>query len=249
MKFFTFNLILLLAIPFAPLLIVQGIWVRFITPQLPEASGDPQGDVNVSGSRPIRLLVIGESTVSGVGVATQGEAISAQIAHSLAKRTNNPVQWKAVGGNGFTARECLREFAPQIEKNSADVVALVLGVNDTTHFIHPARWERDLEQFIYEIRERIDGVPIILSGVPPIGQFPTLPQPLRALMGYRATTLDRVAQEVAQRCDDVIHCAIELENQPEYFCKDRFHPSATGYAIWGDHMAEAIVAMREKSNK
>ena len=48
----------------APLLVVQGWYVKRITPRLPEAEGARQG-VTGQGQR-LRLLVVGDSAAAGV---------------------------------------------------------------------------------------------------------------------------------------------------------------------------------------
>ena len=59
-----------------PVLLAQGHYVRRVTPRLPEPEGLRQG---VEGSGPpLRLLILGDSSAAGVGVATQAEAARAR---------------------------------------------------------------------------------------------------------------------------------------------------------------------------
>jgi len=53
----------------SPLLVCQGIYVRRVTPKLPEADGPRSGEAG-SGAL-LRLLVLGDSAAAGVGVRTQ----------------------------------------------------------------------------------------------------------------------------------------------------------------------------------
>lgn len=58
-----------------PLLALQGRAVQRNTPRLPAAAGPTVGGVD--GPEPaLRLLVVGESMVAGVGAATHAEALS-----------------------------------------------------------------------------------------------------------------------------------------------------------------------------
>ena len=50
----------------SPLLICQGMYVRRVTPKLPEADGPRSGEAG-SGAL-LRLLVLGDSAAAGVGV-------------------------------------------------------------------------------------------------------------------------------------------------------------------------------------
>ena len=52
-----------------PILIPQGLYVSITVPRLPEPTGERVGEVG-HGS-PLRLLIVGDSSAAGVGVATQ----------------------------------------------------------------------------------------------------------------------------------------------------------------------------------
>jgi len=63
----------------APLLVWQGKQTRRTTPRLPEAGGEPHGQYG-DGEPALRLLVIGESTAAGVGVAHHQDGLASQLA-------------------------------------------------------------------------------------------------------------------------------------------------------------------------
>ena len=67
----------LAAIGLAPVIIAQGLYVRRVTPRLPEPEGERSG-VNGAGP-PLSLLILGDSAAAGVGVATQDQALSGQL--------------------------------------------------------------------------------------------------------------------------------------------------------------------------
>src|SRR3712207_2884569 len=84
------------AFPLLPLLFVQGKGVRRRTPRLPDAAGPVEG--TVPGAEPaVRLVVIGESTVAGIGAATHQTALTGCVAAALARRTGRAVRWRAAG--------------------------------------------------------------------------------------------------------------------------------------------------------
>ena len=58
----------------SPVLVAQAVVTRGRMPRLPEAAGPRQGEV---GSGPLlRLLIVGDSSAAGVGVAQQRDALS-----------------------------------------------------------------------------------------------------------------------------------------------------------------------------
>ncbi len=78
--------------------------------------------------------------------------------------------------------------------------------------------------------------------MPPLGRFPALPQPLRAVLGLRARLLDRAAARLAPRLPRVAHLPITLAVTPALFCADGFHPGPAGYREWGALLAGPIAA-------
>ncbi len=206
-----------------PVLIVQGTLVRRRTPRLPGASGPASG--SVSGPDPLRLLVLGESTAAGVGAATHATALTGQLALALGRA----VEWRVIAKIGLTAADA-RPLVPS--PLDADVVVVVLGVNDTKDLHSARRWRVDLLRLIIAIGD----VPIVLTGVPPMDAFPSLPQPLRMLMGLRSRELDAAAARLPR----VTHLPMPREVlKPELFCEDGFHPSEEGYRRWAGAIAES----------
>lgn len=172
---------LLLALPVA---LPQALWVRRTALRLPPAAGVQQG---LAGSEfagePLRLLLIGESTVAGVGVAGQGEALAGQLGTALAQRLRRPVAWRACGENGITAAQACQRLLPAALGEPADLALLVFGVNDSTALSSLVTWDRALRELNQALVAR--GCRVAFSGVPPMQHFTVLPWLLRRLLGAR----------------------------------------------------------------
>lgn len=76
-------------LPLAPFLYVQGQITRWKVGLLPEAA-DPEG-VAGEGDSEARLLVLGESTVAGLGARTHELALGGQFALGLSERIGKRV--------------------------------------------------------------------------------------------------------------------------------------------------------------
>lgn len=229
------------AAPLLPLLLAQGRHVRRVTPRLPEAAGPCNGLVARPGEEPpLRLLAIGESPVAGVGVATHEDAITGQLALALSNATHRSVQWHAHGRNGVTVAQALTQLSPGLPDQAVDVAVIAFGVNDTTAFHLPARWQHDLESMWKMVQERSRPRLTIICGVPPVGRFPALPLPLRWVLGLKAEALDQAARKLAQRLPETIHVPTLLEpSHTGLMAEDGYHPSAAGCSRWAAVLAEA----------
>jgi lysophospholipase L1-like esterase len=223
-----------------PVLLIQGLWVRLRTPRLPDAAGPCSGTAPGDGI-PLDLIVLGESTVAGVGASTHERGLTGQTASALARRTGRSIRWRAIGLSGATARDAHRELVPQLAGSRADALIIVLGVNDVAGWHGVSRWTRDVEQLLAGVRGQLASSVIILPGVPPFQYIPAFPQPLRSALGVRARLLDRAYSDLARTHSRVIHVSSQFKLDREFFCQDGFHPSESGYAAWGEQLAEAII--------
>ncbi|MDO5627842.1 MAG: SGNH/GDSL hydrolase family protein [Mobilicoccus sp.] len=232
----------LLAFALGPVLLPQGRRTLARVPRLDEAGGTATATVgDAHAPNTLSLLVAGESTAVGVGVDTHHDGIAPVIAAGLHEATDRTVTWHVNGRNGGRLRTTgARQLPPLTGEH--DVIVLMLGVNDTLGLTSATRWRREIETLLTQARARLRprGV-IVLAGVPQLGTFTALPQPLRAVMGWHGAALDGVLSRVARLHADVVHVPTPAISDPEDLATDGFHPSATGYRRWGERLAEAVM--------
>ncbi len=220
----------------APVLVAQGLAVRRRALRLPEATGPRAGSAG-SGRR-YGLLVVGDSAAAGVGAATQDEALVGQLRDRLADRYR--VDWRLVATTGHTAGEALRALAA-VEDFRIDGAVTSVGVNDVIARTPIPRFRRTLGDLVEVLRRR-GARDIVLSGVPPMGRFPLLPQPLRAVLGNRADEFDAVLAEVA-RVRGATHLPMRFADGlgPEHMAEDGFHPGPAVYRAWAAAAHDALL--------
>lgn len=225
----------------APVLLVQGRRVRATTPRLPEAGGPATGSVPGAGS-PLRIAVVGESTAAGVGAVRHSEALPGFLASEVAARTDRAVAWSVHARTGYRAADVRRELLGGL---AADVAVVAIGVNDLLAGRPLARFERDVAELVTAIRTAAGAeVPVVLSGMPPLGRFPSLPQPMRAILGWRAHAMDRRLARVARRLPAVRHCPFDLPSDTDdFFGADGFHPGPDGYRQWARQCAPIVLGL------
>lgn len=222
-------------IALAPLLIPQGIRLQKTALILEEPAGPRAGRL---GQGPeLRLLILGDSSAAGVGVDHQDDALSGQLARTLGQ--DFTVDWQLWAKNGETTRSTLAGLR---DRSSVpfDVAVVVLGVNDVTRGLSIRNWLMR-QRAIFERLEDMHRVKaIFITGMPPIGKFPLLPQPMRAILGAQAKRYDRVLQRMVANDDHRIHYTLDLPDDPGLMARDGFHPGARVYAAWGAQLADLI---------
>lgn len=207
------------------------------TPRLPDAAGPTTGLVDGDGP-PLDVVVLGESTVAGIGAATHADALSGQLGRALAEHVGRAVAWRAVGRTGATARVALTDLVPRLD-GRADLLVVSLGVNDVLWLRTPARWAADLGALVDAARARLGDPAVVVVGMPPVRDFRIFPQPLRLVLGLRARALDEATRLVVGMRPGVVSVHPDVAFAPEWFCDDRLHPSPRGYARWADEIAGA----------
>ena len=191
-------------------------------------------------SREGRRKVLGESTAVGVGVDQLEDGLAAQLARCLSERFARTVRWKTCGESGIRLAGALERLLPDVrEEEPADIVLLVLGVNDTMGLCGKRRWQEGLARLIDGCAD--EGARVVLAGVPPIQHFRALPWLLRHVFGWRASLLDRWARQVAER-KQALHLPVRLLFEPRFLARDGYHPSSAGYRHWAEGLADQYLA-------
>ena len=233
-----------------PVLLVQGYWLRRTTPRLPDAAGPLEGIIAGDGE-PLRLIALGESTVAGMGAHTHETALTGQLALALQRATRRSVEWGVVARSGINARQCRAELVPRLAGRRADVVMIALGVNDAIELHTARRWTSDIEKLINDVRAEVGDALVLLSGVPPLDDFPALPQPLSFVLGARSAVLGRASLEMVKKMQRVVYVPFQIDKQRrrEFFCADGFHPSELGYSEWAAQLAAALTNLEPRYAK
>ncbi len=191
----------------------------------------------VTASRHWRLLVIGESTAAGVGVAHHQDGLASQLARQLHQQNRHTIGWRSHGINGIRL-QALLDHLKTIQLAPADAILLSMGVNDTTGLTPRRRYRQQL----LALGAQLPG-PLFLLSVPPMHRFTALPTPLRQLLGWRARQLDAIQQQLARdRPDDFIYLSYPPMNDPALLAEDGYHPGIKGYQAMATALAPAIAA-------
>jgi lysophospholipase L1-like esterase len=174
---------------------------------------------------PIRILAIGESSVSGLGLSRGDQTVAAVTARALAAATRRPIIWRTCGLSGATVREAVKRLLPRVTPEPADLLIIGFGVNDATAYRSPGGFADDLAALVTAARQRVGNAAVVIGGVAPLNSFPALPWALR------------IPKLVVER--------FPAPFGPELFASDGFHPNCEAHTLWGEHIAAlALPLMR-----
>ncbi len=220
----------------APILIGQGLYLRRRALAMPEPEGPREG---VTGrGADLRVLIVGDSSAAGVGVDIQDQGFSGQLVRHLGAVYR--VHWRLMAKTGATTASTLLTL--HLEQPGAyDIAVTSLGVNDVTHAVSLRRWLRDQAALHTLLGQKFGVTRSYISALPPVGQFPLLPQPLRWAVGSQVERFKRHLSNLAQVQPGLDYVPIPIAFHPDMLARDGFHPSAALYAAWSGIMAEHIL--------
>jgi lysophospholipase L1-like esterase len=155
--------------------------------------------------------------------------------------------WQALGASGYDLEKVLDRLLPQLPPVPFDYVIVSVGVNDITGLTTIRSWQRNLSQLIDALHVRSPKALIAIVGMPPMGSFPLLPQPLRATFGMRAKSFDEAARKVVSKHRGALHVPIDFEAGPGKFADDGYHPSEDSYIQFGRQVADRLLVLESTS--
>lgn len=192
----------------------------------------------------IRLAVLGDSTVVGVGSPTEAESLPVLIAQRIAEGAGRPVEVIGFGTSGASTASLTTDQLPL--PGAFDAVVLVIGSNDATH---ATPWPLLRRQTV-EMLERAtsSGSPVIFAGTPRFSGTEIIPEPLRSMVDRYSGVL-RAEQRAAAAEFATVHfvdlaaeASPRFDGRPEATSSDGFHPSPIGYGFWADAIAPKVIA-------
>lgn len=211
-------------------------------------SPPPRSDGVYGGNRKteaLRLVVLGDSSAAGFGVKRARQTPAALIAAGLSRRLERPVHLTNLAVVGATSGRMMPQVEEALELNP-DVAVILVGANDVTHRAGQAASVRHLADAVRRLRAA--GARVVVGTCPDLGAVQPIRRPLRWLVRGWSRQL-AAAQTVA-----VVEAGgwtVSLGSilgptfaaQPHrMFARDRFHPSAEGYALAASVLLPTVVA-------
>lgn len=243
--------ILSVLIPIFPLLFIQGIIIQRRVKKLPEADGN----FGISGDkfeRNISILIIGESTMAGVGIKKHQNGFPGTLAKELSEKLKVNVQWRVYAKRGITAKQLTMQIIPYIEENNFDLIIIGLGGNDTFALRSPGKWKKHVHSLICNLRSKFMDTPIVFLNMPPIKDFPAFSIPLKLILGNLTLLLGKTLNDLVLSSPGVYFNkkVIKIDkwknqnNKIDIF-SDGVHPSEASYQLWAKDFAEFLLSINE----
>lgn len=196
---------------------------------------DPSGLFGDPSSPAVRIVFLGDSSVTAPGVEPLDSSWPRQVALHIGKRFHVTAISVAVGG--AKARDVLAEQIDAALDADPDIVYLSVGSNDALRATPVARFEAEYLEIVERLHPTVPAVG--LSGVGDLGTIPRFPEPARGLARVRARSIDHAIARVTAQFPRAVKSNpwVVMEafmDSPDHFAGDLFHASAEGHLLFGE---------------
>ena len=214
-------------------LAVEAKWARRIIGETREDPPDPTGWYGRGRPGPaIKVALLGDSSAAGYGVERVEETPGALLASGVAERADRRVYLREFAVVGARSAD----LDGQVDRTlpiEPDVAVILIGANDVTHMVPPARSVGHLADAVRRLREA--GVAVLVGTCPDLGTIKPIAPPLKQLARAWSRRM-AAAQTIAVIEGGGRTVSLGSVLGPEFaaapallFGPDQFHPSAAGY--------------------
>ena len=207
---------------------------------------DPSGTFGDPASPHVKIVVLGDSTVTAPGVIPFDAAWPRRLGHHLGNRLHVELESVAVGGS--KARDVLHnQLAPALAVG-ADLAVVSVGANDALRGTPMRQFEAEYNLILDALLDRVSLV--VAGGVGDLGTLVRLPTLARAIARVRGRAVNNAIRRAAHARPDVVKTETwggpwqGFEQAPNrYFAADHFHASADGHGLFAGSIVHAVDAL------
>jgi lysophospholipase L1-like esterase len=195
---------------------------------------DPSGVFGNPALPPLRIVFLGDSSVTAPGVDPLDHSWARQIAIHLSDRFHVDARSVAVGGS--KVRDVLEAQVDAALELEPDIAYVSVGSNDALRGTPIARFESDYDAMVAALHASVPALG--LSGIGDLGTIPRLPELARGIARIRARAVNNAVARVARRYPRAVKSnawdVMEhlFETDPAMFAPDLFHASSEGHLVF-----------------
>ncbi|MEA3501301.1 MAG: GDSL-type esterase/lipase family protein [Actinomycetota bacterium] len=196
---------------------------------------DPSGAFGDVSLPLLRMVVLGDSTVTAPGVEPLDACWARRTALALSSRYRVELISVAVGGSKIA--DVRNEQIHRAIVTGGDITVVCVGGNDALRGTPIGRFEAAYDQMLQPLVAAFPAVAV--CGVGDLGTIPRLPAMARGIARVRSRAVDHAIGRVAHRYNVPKTRAWgpefePFETDPAIWAPDLFHASAEGHALYAD---------------
>lgn len=214
-----------------------------------EVPPDPTGSYGRHPGPALRLVMLGDSSATGLGADAPSQTPGALLAGGVARDLRRRVRLDVVAFVGARSADLDAQVAKALSAAPRapapiDLAVIMVGTNDVTHGVSPGDASRDLGRAVETLRAA--GALVVVGTCPDLGAVKPLLQPLRTVASFLSRRM-AAAQAVAVVENDGVAVTLgslltkEFSQHAHLWSEDRFHPSTEGYRRVADAVLPSLL--------
>jgi lysophospholipase L1-like esterase len=214
-------------------------------PDLPSfPNQDPSGTFGQPGLTPLRIVALGDSSITAPGVEDLDNMWLRRIARTLSSDYSVELISVAVGGS--KARDVRNNQLDAATELKPDIAVISVGANDAIRATPVYRYRNEMHSIVAELHAASGAVFVL--GLGDLGSIPRLPPILRSGLSRRAARFDAAAWAVAARFPKAVKgptsgpMSTAFWKDRELFAGDLFHAGDRGHGVFAEQALPAIRA-------
>jgi lysophospholipase L1-like esterase len=197
---------------------------------------DPSGSFGDPSLPPLRIVFLGDSSVTAPGVDPLDHCWARQIAIHLGDRFHVDARSVALGGS--RVRDVLGHQVERALALDPDIAYVSVGSNDALRGTPIGRFEAEYSKVVELLDRHVAAIG--LSGIGDLGTIPRLPELARGVARVRARAVNNAVARVASRYQSTVKSNAwgvmegRFDHEPDLFAGDLFHASAAGHLVFAE---------------
>lgn len=205
---------------------------------------DPSGVFGDPDAPRLRIVSVGDSSVTAPGVLDIDNVWIRRVARRLA--ADNHVELISLAVGGAKAKDVIEGQLAEAVRLSPTVATVSVGANDALRGVPVRSYRRRLKVIVERLAAT--GAGVVVWGVGDLGSIPRLTPSLRRAASRRSRAFDEAARLIALSTPNAVKAhswgrsSTAFYDDPRLFAGDLFHAGDEGHAVFADDVMPAIEA-------
>jgi acyl-CoA thioesterase I len=188
----------------------------------------------------IRYVALGDSYTIGTSVDA-AECFPNQLVDALVAAGFQLDLVANLGVNGYTSADLIRDELPALESLRAELVTLLIGVNDVVQHVPVETYEANVVTILDALVVRLPTDRIVTVSIPdytvtPAGADYGDPDDQHDAIVANNTIMARLAAASGISFVDIFDLSLRAADDRALVADDGLHPSGAQYALWVDRI-------------
>ena len=198
-----------------------------------------------SSSPALKYVALGDSLTFGAGVTEFQDTYPYLVASNIANRNKDKVltlynySWP-----GDRTNDLIVKFLDKSISEQPDIITIMIGVNDIHGQIKASEFKENYSNILFRLTRETKASIYVVS-IPYIGADKLILPPYDYYFDYKTKQFNGIIKKLAADYNvkyiDLYSPTVNLfKESGSHYSADLFHPSASGYALWGKIIYDSI---------